>query len=388
MTATLVAGLLSGCGNTESESNKKLGIDTTVTNPADNGSGENTSGDSTSNTTSRKSTQRKSATYYYNDIVSDYIEYDQDGNVVAESDSSAEEYTILYYHYTFDTDEDGNTIKTTTIDGNDSYYSTEITNPAGVIIYQHTSYKLDGDLVSFENVYDEHGHCTYYLQTYGDWEYGFSITDSYYDANGMEVMTKDDGSTITYEMDENGNTIYEFDQYEDGSSNQFHYVIINGESYTAQSKSYDAEGVLTDYFTTEYDENGNVLSCTQGSEEEGWAYREENVYTWENGLQTGEVCYYLNEDTGTMELAYTTKYEYDSYGNVTYELHTDGNGDFSYDESHSYTYDENGNVITETVIDSYEDGYTGTYTYDENGNLITEVLEYPDCTYKVETTWW
>ncbi len=64
-----------------------------------------------------------------------------------------------------------------------------------------------------------------------------------------------------------------------------------------------------------------------------------------------------------------TEYTYDEYGNMTYFVRKNDNGDIMQELYYDYTYDENGNIIDESY-DDYTGDNTTEYVYDEMGNLL------------------
>lgn len=82
------------------------------------------------------------------------------------------------------------------------------------------------------------------------------------------------------------------------------------------------------------------------------------------------------EYTGGWEPNYVKTIEYDSSGRISGEIKKDqfGNEDKNYD----YKYDEQGNAVSCSCVDSEEEKFQITYEYDKNGNCILQTTAFDD----------
>lgn len=162
-----------------------------------------------------------------------------------------------------------------------------------------------------------------------------------YDSSSFRPLTKyyyDENGSLVEADCYNGDNIEQKLEYKDGNCIQrTHYV------------GYNDNGIFDDSISlvnkSEYDENGNQIS---------------NIF------------YDADENMDT-EYDNTIRADYDEYGNCTAETHIGYGRNFMW--SYIYSYDENGNVLTE---ESYLDGvYSGRwiYEYDEAGNKKTATYE-------------
>ena len=99
--------------------------------------------------------------------------------------------------------------------------------------------------------------------------------------------------------------------------------------------------------------------------------------TYEYDLD-GRLVSEISESTsGDEQLEYTMTYEYDDNGNLTYQG-KDTWSDGSIEESTTNEYNADNQLVSSTNQDGvYHISYnTTSYTYDENGNLISVVEQY------------
>lgn len=131
---------------------------------------------------------------------------------------------------------------------------------------------------------------------------------------------------------------------------------------------YGSDGDFTTY-TYEYDEKGNLVSQYNFTEDD-YEIERSHVYTYdENGNVASDICDGWD--------AYHSIYEYDNYGRVIYE---DFTGKHAAD-IYNYEYDENGNLILESRFDkAFEMNYffKYSYEYDEHNNCIAQIIYGPD----------
>jgi hypothetical protein len=200
-----------------------------------------------------------------------------------------------------------------------------------------------------------------------------------YDQNGNKIKgtcTDEDGTTVTtYEYNTDNNLIHEIEYDEDGQ-------VVSEDTYDSYgnwtSSKYNGEYFSSDRtYENEYDDNGNLVKCTEYNLGEIYDYI---VYTYDsNNNCILEETYEPESDT-PYEI---TESEYDSEGNQLREVRT-YNG--SIDKLEEYAYDSNGNT-TMIKVESYDyDGniedwsYHYEYEYDSDGNEISKISYNPDGT--------
>lgn len=131
---------------------------------------------------------------------------------------------------------------------------------------------------------------------------------------------------------------------------------------TCSSESRNSDGEITGKAT--YDEHGNMVSYCDGILA-GQEIKEDQYQTRGNSRE----------------------YTYDSHNNLTHakslsrsiiyldsEKLLPSTGDSIYETEYSYKYDSEGNILQEKRIESRDDvqeEYSSTYTYDENGKVLT-----------------
>jgi RHS repeat-associated protein len=168
---------------------------------------------------------------------------------------------------------------------------------------------------------------------------GGIIKRTYDDSNNLLSETNPEGEKLSYTYDSKGNKLSETDAL--GNVTRYNYNSNNDLLTTT-----DALGNVT---TNTYDSRGNLLSIT--------------------GLSNGTVTLAYNNNGLLTQLTTaegTTKYEYDFRGNVTKEINPLGH-------EITYTYDGNGNRLTETRKLTTANGIRTLVTkteYDSKGNII------------------
>lgn len=336
-----------------------------------------------------------------------YKSLDIDSGLLAESTSS------------FDTNADG------TIDSvlSSSY------NDSGQIIRREKRNSIDNSLQSLETYeYDTNGNKVSYNRDYnGDQIWDWAEIYTYDEMGNNTKHTASSNGTIhyikTYVFDSNGNLTsderddngdgtpnsiksYEYDSNgtnisqkrdDDGDGNWNSIKNYNGYGQLIlEAQDHDDDGTPDVTHLYDYDENGNRVSRLSTSstrvsiatftydvnnnltKEEYDSNKNgisEEVYTYNaNGDEVTES--YYNDTDGSLVETYT--YDYDAYGNQTTLTFTDFNsnseGISTIISKSTYTYDESGNVLHQS-IDSNNDGnqnQTYTYEYDPGGNLTSE----------------
>jgi RHS repeat-associated protein len=168
---------------------------------------------------------------------------------------------------------------------------------------------------------------------------GGIIKRTYDDSNNLLSETNPEGEKLSYTYDSKGNKLSETDAL--GNVTRYNYNSNNDLLTTT-----DALGNVT---TNTYDSRGNLLSIT--------------------GLSNGTVTLAYNNNGLLTQLTTgegTTKYEYDFRGNITKEINPLGH-------EITYTYDGNGNRLTETRKLTTANGIRTLVTkteYDSKGNII------------------
>lgn len=227
-------------------------------------------------------------------------------------------------------------------------------------------------------------------------------TDYTYDLmNRLQSETKPTGEVLAYQYDNNGNkTQLKLTRGTTETTTDYTYDALNRlktvtDAQGQTSYTYDAVGNLDTVtfpngIVTDYDYNtvnqlinvttknslGDVLSSyTYGLDNTG---RRDDI-TEANGRYTDYVydtLYRLTDEivTDAINGDYSANYQYDKVGNRTYETVDGVQTAFVYDANDRltsqggtvYSYDDNGNTLTET-----QDGDTTSYSYDERNKLLS-----------------
>nr|NCS29853.1 tandem-95 repeat protein [Microcystis aeruginosa F13-15] len=168
---------------------------------------------------------------------------------------------------------------------------------------------------------------------------GGIIKRTYDDRNNLLSETNPEGEKLSYTYDSKGNKLSETDAL--GNVTRYNYNSNNDLLTTTDA--------LGNVVTNSYDSRGNLLSIT--------------------GLSNGTVTLNYNNNGLLTQLTTaegTTKYEYDLRGNITKEINPLG-------QETTYTYDGNGNRLTETRQVTTTNGIRTLVTkteYDSKGNII------------------
>ncbi len=205
------------------------------------------------------------------------------------------------------------------------------------------------------------------------------------DSKGRTVRFNDNGKIITAVYDEADNQILVVsgDSQIQSIYNGFGTVYSKANSYDTSSitYSYDNLGRLTSKiqdrgykFENTYSDNGNLVTMISPSKRQ-----EFRNYTPNGNLEAIETdvinLAYDYYDNGLVKSVFyhdalQTDYKYDNINRVT-EMVTTNTKTNAVINKFSYTYDNNGNVLTET-----RNGETTAYTYDSLDRLIS--VTYPD----------
>ncbi len=237
-------------------------------------------------------------------------------------------------------------------------------------------YNLDqaGEQQGMQWTYDEHGN-TVRIESIG----GKSFN---------EYTFNEFGDPLTYHDGDDESYTYTYDEY--------------GNVLTHLSHRPGTDDVLTEYVYT-YDENGNVLTKgVKGTDvTTSYTYNEDGKILTE--AHNGTVLYqHEYDENGVLvkdkqfsysgELDSETVYTYDANGNVIKEVSTrnlmDPNPENHITRTSEFTYYENGDLKTEAFNDgeSYSNTQEFSYKYDENGNLIEQTVTYRSDDYESTNT--
>lgn len=112
------------------------------------------------------------------------------------------------------------------------------------------------------------------------------------------------------------------------------------------------------------------------------------VHTYDGDNTTTTYTYDANGNLLTETSVYAdytakTTYTYDASGNMLTYAYKDNHKDYPETYTVTYTYDANGNKLSERHVDELypEYSYTSVYTYDSKGNVLTEKTDYADNDY-------
>lgn len=341
-----------------------------------------------------------------------HLYYDSGNQKIAEIDDNGRE-----HHYSYDVL--GNLLSETSSDGTTTYYQYDgasnriaerIELDSGKVVSSSRTY--DG-LKRLTHLIDANGNETTF--TYGDFTHPYQVTDAkgnittflYTKLGKLNVKVKPNGtrnvqiydkigrqtheindyddtanrSYTQYNYDAVGNIVKEYNQYGAGRYiiTEREYTVLNQLSKTTidntvNSRSYDADGRLlarvdannnTTSYT--YDGLGNTLIVVDGRG---------NTDTYTYDKRSNQVSYASSEGVSSHQ-------EYDDYDKVIkvtqdnrsktneYDvlnrlvLETDYNGNRT-----SYTYDQLGNRVSQTIAQGTAQAATTTFVYDKNSNLI------------------
>lgn len=154
---------------------------------------------------------------------------------------------------------------------------------------------------------------------------------------------------VLYEYGETGLKLNETRKVGDVTASVTAYEY-EGEKLTSE-KHYEGESELIAEYTYEYDDKGNMISCTRQDYMEGESTRD--AYTYDaDGRLIGKISY--NGD----EITSRTEYTYDDKGNETKcSVYTSG-GELVSSTKNEYSYDEPGNITK--CVRTQTDGAQGT----------------------------
>jgi hypothetical protein len=127
---------------------------------------------------------------------------------------------------------------------------------------------------------------------------------------------------------------------------------------------YTPDGEIDERYTTNYDENGNLVEETQYSSD---SLQNRFTYRYDNkGNRIGWMSYVTASDTSTARGSYT----YDDKGRITSDTLYNTKGKRI--QWSSYTFDDQSHVTKEVHYYTSGEKLTDTYDYDMNGNKIMD----------------
>lgn len=182
-----------------------------------------------------------------------------------------------------------------------------------------TQYKPDGTVnYTYTMEYDEKGRLIKETSGSGN------VTEYAYDSLGNQYCVNYDGTAYTLELDHLGRAI----RYE-GRYDTYTYTYAEDMSSYIRTGYYDS-GEASEYTEYTLDSEGHVIISRRCHADGNLLYRTDYVY--ENGLMTQQLSYEMGSDT------YVTT-------------------------SHTYTYDQYGNMLTDTFDGNYySSDYEAVYT--------------------------
>lgn len=167
--------------------------------------------------------------------------------------------------------------------------------------------------------------------------------------------------------------VYTYDEY-DNILTKERIVINNDTEEYSERRAYSYE----------YDENGNITAENVYLNDDNYPHGFTQYVYDTDGLLKYEIYYSSNYAQTELEKNFYAEYEYDSSGNEISNIKVDADGYIDSKSSTEYQYDDNENIISKTVnawfdpvnskINSSISEYT--YTYDESGKMLTETLKY------------
>lgn len=241
------------------------------------------------------------------------------------------------------------------------------TNPTEAI---ETAYTYDADGRTVKEVYTADGNVHTTTYTYNA---DGRLSEKHYASGGGDIR-------YTFTYDEKGNLTEEKSVSSDGEETATTYQYNDAGKETLR-RTEDNDGVRYEYETA-YHDNGNVHTCSVRRsyesrtyifeyDKQGRLWREWNHPDGADPALEMERTY--DENGHLLQTHYpntggTVKYVYDTQGLLTETL----------DGAHHtvYTYDENGNLLTETRTVSQQFNREKRYAYDASGRVTEEVITY------------
>lgn len=169
----------------------------------------------------------------------------------------------------------------------------------------------------------------------------------------------------------------------DNESDDYYYEAEYDENGNMTSE-YTQDGISCWYGDYTYSDSGILLSEKITRPYVGYVYVTETRYN-----EMGNQVYYKSGNLrGDDYTSYHEQiYEYDDEGRLIFSRTVDNEGSHSYWDETTYSYDRNGNILSDKYTDS--DGYTreSIYRYDSAGNPIYGKLTTPEQTIEARITY-
>lgn len=318
----------------------------------------------------------KKRTFYEDNYLIFYNEYDEKGRCITESDLDDEDATLFMTY-------EGNSreVKTTFLKytDNDSLYPINLTYTNGnisksivdfgdMVVTMNTEYNAKYNPISIEQTIEKIGEAPTtikYNYTYNSDSFVEKISGTYGNAQYTEKYE------LTVKYNENKKIcVYEESEYED---DKLIYV------YSYEFEYDDFNNIIKDIETEYYIDNGTRIV------EDQWV----STYTYdENSKVKTEITSHLDHE-GKVTYSYERTYTYDTKGNEIEYIHK------SYDENHvlqkkfvhSSTYDSNENLIKETeTVYNVDEIITNRYSYEYEYDDMNNCLRYKDTSYYTDGT--
>ncbi len=174
--------------------------------------------------------------------------------------------------------------------------------------------------------------------------------------------------------------------------------IVNGTEETVEVYTYNEHGLVHTFQngykvdTYTYDADGNTILIFSDHIDSPYSETKEFTYDLEGNLLNEVFSYAGGGDEGDMSgIYYDERYTYDAAGNMIRKLYFSENNETIRDTA--YTYNEHGDVLTQTVKTTHTYVYDGNektneyvvetsyqYTYDDEGRVTKKITENPNIT--------
>ena len=214
---------------------------------------------------------------------------------------------------------------------------------------------------------------------------GVLLWETDYDRAGEEIKKvryKSDGSIdewMEYECSADGKTSEKIWYHGNGNVSLRTVCKYDETGHLIESVEYNHSGDIIDKSTYAYDEAGNEIECVEYFGDE--LYRRTEYEYDTAGKLVGYTVYNGNGDMCGYQ---THTYEYDEEGNVMKDVtfgYDTANADSSmgsWHYSYEYQYDKAGNMVKRISYITDDEYFMSEWEYDEKGRLLTEIEYYDD----------